>query len=1257
MPDKIHPLEELLHQRIVVLDGAMGTMIQRRKLSEQDYRGKKFPDWKGKDLKGSLELLNLTQPQVIEEIHSAYLEAGADIIETNTFSATTIGLHDFLFQGEPKGGRKDQEFFHRVVNDVDLRALVREMNLAAATIARHAADRVTKQTGRRRFVGGSIGPLPVAASISPDLNDPGFRAVTFDQLRQSYFDQISALVEGGVDLLLIETIFDTLNGKAALFAVADVFERTVKKLPLIVSGTVTDKAGRTLSGQTAEAFLVSIAHAQPLVVGLNCSLGPDEMTPFIEELARVAPFYVSAYPNAGLPDPLSETGFPETPETLTPKLKRWTENGWLNLVGGCCGTTPEHIRAIATAVRDCKPRSEPHERSRDTEVPPTLQLSGLEPLNITPEFGFAVIGERTNITGSPKFSKLILSDDFDGALAVARQQVQGGANMLDVNMDEGMIDSEATMTRFLNLIASEPEIARIPIMIDSSKWSVIEAGLKCVQGKAVVNSISLKNGEEEFLRQARLIRRYGAAVIVMAFDEQGQADNLQRKIDICSRAYKLLTDRAEFPANDIIFDPNILTVATGLEEHRNYAVDFIEATRWIKENLRGVRVSGGVSNISFSFRGNNTVREAMHAAFLFHAIRAGLDMAIVNAGQLAVYEEIDPELRERVEDVLLNRRDDATERLVDFAENIKAKGKAKVKDEAWRAQPVEERLKHALVKGIVDYIDVDTEEARKNSHRPLDVIEGPLMAGMSVVGDLFGAGKMFLPQVVKSARVMKKAVAYLMPFMEAEKSAGAKPQGRIVMATVKGDVHDIGKNIVGVVLQCNNYDVVDLGVMVPAAKILETAREKKADAIGLSGLITPSLDEMVHVAQEMERENFKLPLLIGGATTSRAHTAVKIAPHYHESTIHVLDASRAVGVVNSLLSAKQKAAFDAKTRTEYEALRKAHSAKMREKKLITLEQARANRTPIDWSSYVPPKPDFAGTRTIAPSIVELRDYIDWSPFFHAWELRGRYPAIFDDPVIGAQARELFNDAQEVLDRIITEKSLTPRGVFAFWPANAAGDDVDLFRDPATAGRREKLATFYFLRQQMQKPAGQFNHCLADYIAADSPDYLGGFAVTIHGADEVAEEFKTAHDDYSAIITKALADRLAEAFAEYLHLQARIAWGFGGNENLSNADLIREKYRGIRPAAGYPASPDHAEKRTLFDLLQAEDKIAIKLTESYAMHPGASVSGLYFSHPDAKYFGVGQIGRDQIVDYGRRRSESIATLEKRLGPNLGYESGE
>jgi 5-methyltetrahydrofolate--homocysteine methyltransferase len=880
----------------------------------------------------------------------------------------------------------------------------------------------------------------------------------------------------------------------------------------------------------------------------------------------------------------------------------------------------------------------------------TLQLSGLEPLNITPEMGFVIIGERTNITGSPKFSKLILAGDFDGAVAIARQQVQNGANILDVNMDEGMIDSEATMTRFLNLLASEPEIARIPIMIDSSKWSVIEAGLKCVQGKAVVNSISLKNGEEEFLRQAKSIRRFGAAVIVMAFDEQGQADNFQRKIDICARAYKLLTERADFPASDIIFDPNILTVATGLEEHRNYAVAFIEATRWIKKNLPGVRVSGGVSNISFSFRGNNTVREAMHAAFLFHAIRAGLDMAIVNAGQLAVYEEIAPELRERVEDVLLNRRDDATERLVDFAENIKAKGKTKIKDEAWRAQPVEKRLAHALVHGIVDHIEIDTEEARKKSKRPLDVIEGPLMAGMSVVGDLFGAGKMFLPQVVKSARVMKKAVAYLMPFMEAEKLDGAKPQGRIVMATVKGDVHDIGKNIVGVVLQCNNYDIVDLGVMVPAAKILETAREKKADAIGLSGLITPSLDEMVHVAQEMERENFKLPLLIGGATTSRAHTAVKIAPHYHESTVHVLDASRAVGVVNSLLNAKQKTAFDAKTRAEYEALRKAHGAKTREKRLLPLEEARENRTPIDWKNYEPPKPEFVGTREISPSIVDLREYIDWSPFFHVWELRGRYPAIFADPIVGAQARELFDDAQKILDEIAAKNLLTARGVFGFWPASAQSDDVDLF---AKESRKNKIATFNFLRQQMQKPAGQFNHCLADFVAGS--DFLGGFAVTIHGADELAEKFKTAHDDYSAIIAKALADRLAEAFAEYLHKQARIAWGFGRKENLSNDDLIREKYRGIRPAPGYPACPEHAHKRTLFDLLEAEAKIDIKLTESFAMHPAASVSGFYFSHPGSKYFGVGQIGRDQIKDYANRRGEGMAAVEKRLGPNLGYET--
>jgi 5-methyltetrahydrofolate--homocysteine methyltransferase len=935
----------------------------------------------------------------------------------------------------------------------------------------------------------------------------------------------------------------------------------------------------------------------------------------------------------------------------------------------------------------------------------TLRLSGLEPLNVTPEFGFVVVGERTNITGSPKFSKLILAGDFDGALAVARQQVQGGANLLDVNMDEGMIDSEATMVRFLNLIGSEPEIARIPIVIDSSKWSVIEAGLKCLQGKAVVNSISLKNGEEDFLRQARLIRRYGAATIVMAFDEQGQADNFQRKIEICARAYDLLTKRANLPANDIIFDPNILTVATGLEEHRNYAVDFMEATRWIKKNLPGARVSGGVSNISFSFRGNNTVREAMHAAFLFHAIRAGLDMGIVNAGQLAVYEEIEPELRERVEDVLLNRRGDATERLVDFAENVKAKDKTPVADKAWRKEPVEERLKHALVKGIVDYIDTDTEEARQKCKRPLDVIEGPLMAGMSVVGDLFGSGKMFLPQVVKSARVMKKAVAYLMPFMEAEKSAGAKPQGRIVMATVKGDVHDIGKNIVGVVLQCNNYEVLDLGVMVPAARILETAREKQADVIGLSGLITPSLDEMVHVAQEMEREGFRLPLLIGGATTSRAHTAVKIAPHYQASIVHVLDASRAVGVVNSLLNEDLKSEFDERTRQDYERLRREHSARTQRKNLLTLEQARANQTRIDWSDYAPPKPEFLGVRVLqtvipSPSIslrpgsveesrgtsfkvtqrdpsIPLRsaqddrvrcfllrtlvEYIDWSPFFHAWELRGRYPAILEDPKIGKQARELFDDAQNLLNRIVAKNLLIARGVHAFWRANSVGDDVDLYADD---DRTKKLATFYFLRQQMKKPVGQFNHCLADYVAPVSDlqsairtprlaDYLGGFAVSIHGADEVAEEFKRQHDDYSAIMTKALADRLAEAFAEYLHKQTRIAWGFGRDEQLSQADLIREKYRGIRPAAGYPACPDHAEKRTLFDLLDAENNAGVTLTESFAMHPGASVSGLYFSHPAAKYFGVGQIAHDQVVDYANRRGQSVPAVEKRLAPNLDY----
>ncbi len=1483
--EPIDPLATLLSQRIVILDGAMGTMVQRYRLSEEEYRGDRFAQHPAKHLKGALELLQLTKPAVIEEIHTQYLRAGADIIETNTFSATTIGLHDFLFEGKPAGGRKDQEFFQRVVDDPELIGLVQEMNVAAARVARRAADRVAHETGQARFVGGSLGPLPVTSSLSPDVNDPGFRAVTFEQLRKTYGEQARALLEGGVDLLLVETIFDTLNAKAALFAITEVFESLGKRVPLVVSGTITDLSGRTLTGQTVGAFLTSILHADPLVVGLNCALGPQEMRPHVEELSRLAPVFTAAYPNAGLPDPLSPTGFPETPESMAPQLRDWAQSGWLNLVGGCCGTTPDHIRALAEIVRDCPPRALPiaasqapgHARaSRAVRGNLALHLSGLEALDVTPDFGFAVIGERTNITGSPKFSRLILADDFDGALAVARHQVEGGANILDVNLDEGMIDSEAAMTRFLHLIGSEPDISRLPIMIDSSKWSVLEAGLRCVQGKGVVNSISLKAGEEDFLRQARLVRQYGAAVIVMAFDERGQADTLARKTEICTRAYRLLTEQAGFAPNDLIFDPNILTVATGIEEHNDYAVAFIEATRWIKANLPGARVSGGVSNISFSFRGNNTVREAMHAAFLYHAIRAGLDLAIVNAGQLAVYEEIEPTLRELVEDVLFNRRPDATERLVDFAENVKAKDRVAPNEQAWRQGTVEERLSHALVKGIVDHIEADTEEARQKATRPLHVIEGPLMAGMSVVGDLFGAGKMFLPQVVKSARVMKKAVAYLMPFMEAEKEGNAKPRGRIVMATVKGDVHDIGKNIVGVVLQCNNFEVIDLGVMVPAEKILATAREKKADLIGLSGLITPSLDEMVHVAQEMKREKFQLPLLIGGATTSRAHTAVKIAPHYDDSVVHVHDASRAVGVVSALLSPDAKLKLDATTRDDYERLRSEHANRNQEKKLLPLAQARANRLTIDWSSYEPPVPEFLGTRivtsalhphpgsdaraprapgsarasravsgaspetttgdvtyskrnlphferpwgkyavafstyqrhalapaerdlilesifnardrnqielyaacvlpdhvhllfepqikqndpegnavfwslteilrgiksstahrinklrgatgpvwdresfdrlirsesdleekfqyitrnpwdsglvreggdypwlwtpqaprrgasestrgTCAPqkgnasrevvreiSLATLADYIDWSPFFHAWELRGRYPAILEDPVVGTQARELFADAQKLLQRIVEEKLLTARGVFGFWPANSSGDDVLLYRDEA---RDEVVATFHFLRQQMQKPNDQRNYCLADFVAPQESgkrDYLGGFAVTAGiGADELARQFEAQHDDYNSILVKALADRFAEAFAEYLHREARQAWGFGTDERLTTEELIRERYRGIRPAPGYPACPDHVEKRTLFNLLQAEEETGIVLTGSFAMHPGASVSGLYFAHPEARYFAVGKIARDQVEDYARRKNESLGEIEKWLGPNLAYE---
>jgi 5-methyltetrahydrofolate--homocysteine methyltransferase len=1211
-----HPLYTLLTGRIVILDGAMGTMVQQYKLAERDYRGVRFADHPS-DLKGNNDLLCLTKPEVIEEIHLKYLQAGADIIETNTFNAQTISQADY-----------------------GLEPIVRDLNLAAAACARRAVEK----SGKRAFVAGAIGPMSKTLSISRDVNDPAKREVTFEQVKEAYREQVEALLDGGVDVLLVETIFDTLNAKAALFAISEVLDARGVEIPVLVSGTITDLSGRTLTGQTVEAFWTSVSHAPLLSVGLNCALGPQEMRPYIEEINLVAPVFVSAYPNAGLPEPLSPTGFPETPESLAPQIREWAAQGWLNIVGGCCGTTPAHIEAIAKAVRDCPARKLPAK----VEGPRALSLSGLEPLRITADTGFVMIGERTNITGSPKFSKLILAGDFEAALAVARHQVDGGANILDVNMDEGMIDSEAAMTRFLNLIASEPDISRIPLMIDSSKWSVLEAGLRCVQGKSIVNSISLKAGEEEFIRQARLVRRYGAAMIVMAFDEKGQADNFERRKEICARAYNVLTTKAGVPPEDIIFDPNILTVATGIEEHNNYAVDFIRATQWIKENLPHARVSGGVSNISFSFRGNNTVREAMHSAFLYHAIKAGMDMGIVNAGQLAVYEEIPAELLVLVEDVLLNRRPDSTERLVDFAETVKAKGKVAVKDEEWRKEPVDQRLSHALVKGIVDYIDADTEEARAKAKRPLDVIEGPLMSGMSVVGDLFGAGKMFLPQVVKSARVMKKAVAYLMPFMEAEKTAASKPQGRIIMATVKGDVHDIGKNIVGVVLQCNNYEVIDLGVMVSTEKILEAAREKGADIIGLSGLITPSLDEMAHVAREMDRLDFHLPLLIGGATTSRAHTAVKIAPHYRNPVVHVLDASRAVGVVSALLSDELRPAFVEKTSADYERLREEHLAKNRDNKLIPIAEARANATRIEWSAYEPPQPEFTGVRTVEPALDTLVEYIDWSPFFHTWELRGRYPAIFDDPVVGTQARELYDDARALLDPIVRKQLFQARGVYAFWPANQVGDDVRLFTGST---RATPLTTFHFLRQQMRKPAGQYNHALSDYVAPGGPDHLGGFAVGIHGADELARKYEADHDDYSAIMAKALADRLAEAFAEYLHEQARKAWGI--TENLTREEMIQEKYRGIRPAAGYPACPDHTEKETLFTLLDAEARTGVRLTESFAMHPGSAVSGLYFSHPDAKYFGVGKINRDQVADYAARKRVTVEFVEKWLAPNLGY----
>jgi 5-methyltetrahydrofolate--homocysteine methyltransferase len=1218
-------LEALLQSRIVIMDGAMGTMIQTHKLEEADFRGDQFAQHLC-EVKGNNDLLSITQPHIIQAIHEDYMEAGADIIETNTFNSNAISLADYQMEH-----------------------LAYDLNVAGALAARRAVETMqAKYPNRERFIAGAMGPTNRTASMSPDVNNPAYRAVTFADLEQAYYEQIRGLVDGGVDLLLVETIFDTLNAKAALFAINRYFEEHQRSLPVMASVTITDQSGRTLSGQLIEAFWISISHAKLLSVGINCALGAKQMRPYIEELSLLAPTYISCYPNAGLPNAFG--GFDETPERMAEDLRDFARQGWLNVVGGCCGSTPEHIYAIANAVAELPPH---------TPVPstPVTRLSGLEPLTIRPDMNFVNIGERTNITGSPKFARLILEGNYEEALSVAQQQVDGGAQIIDVNMDEAMLDSEKAMVHFLNLIASEPDISRVPIMIDSSKWSVLEAGLKCIQGKGVVNSISLKEGEKKFKEQATAIRRYGAAVVVMAFDEIGQAESTLRKVEICTRAYRMLTEELDFPPEDILFDPNILTVATGIEEHNSYAVNFIEAARRIKATLPYCKVSGGLSNISFSFRGNNVVREAMHSAFLYHAIKAGLDMAIVNAGQLGVYEEIPKDLLELVEDVLLNRRPDATERLVSFAETIKQQGKVAVKDSAWRKGAVEERLSHALVKGIVDYIDEDVEEARQKYDRPLEVIEGPLMDGMNVVGEMFGSGKMFLPQVVKSARVMKKAVAYLLPFMEGEKQqVGRASQAKVLLATVKGDVHDIGKNIVGVVLACNNYQVIDLGVMVPCDKILEKARAESVELIGLSGLITPSLDEMVHNAKEMAREGFSIPLLIGGATTSKAHTAVKIAPAYKEPVVHVLDASLAVNVVRQLLSPEGKSSFIEEVRQQQEKTRQAYEAKKIRKSLISIEEARKRRLTFEWQSEDIAKPNFLGTRVLEDfPLNNLISVIDWSPFFHAWELRGRFPQIFEDSHVGPKAKELFEDAQRLLQEIADKNLLIAKGVYGFFAANSMGDDIEVYADET---RTKVLTTFHTLRQQMEKPEGEPNLALADFIAPKSTtvkDYLGGFAVTAGiGIEALCERFEKDHDDYHSIMAKALADRLAEAFAEWLHREARKEWGYGKNERLSNEDLIRERYRGIRPASGYPASPDHTEKQILFNLLSVEKHTSIRLTESFAMYPAASVSGLYFSHSQARYFGVGKIDRDQVEDYARRKSMDMEAVERWLRPNLSYE---
>jgi 5-methyltetrahydrofolate--homocysteine methyltransferase len=1218
-------LPELLERRILLLDGAMGTMIQAHGLDEDAYRGERFRAWPG-ELRGNNDLLTLTRPEVIRGIHAAYLEAGADIIETNTFNSTTVSMADYRM--EP---------------------LVGELNREAARLARAIADEFeARDPDRPRYVAGILGPTSKTASLSPDVNDPGYRSVDFTDLARTYGEAAAALLEGGADLLMVETIFDTLNAKAALVAIEEVFERTGTRVPVMISGTITDRSGRTLSGQTVEAFWNSVAHARPLTVGLNCALGASDLRAWVQDLSRVAPVYLSAHPNAGLPNAFG--GYDETPTSMAAVLREFATAGLVNIVGGCCGTTPDHIRALAEAVAGLPPRQRPH-------VQPRCRLSGLEPLTIGPETNFVNVGERTNVTGSRRFAKLILEGQYEAALEVARHQVENGAQLIDVNMDEGMLDAEAAMVKFLRLVGSEPAIARVPVMVDSSRWSVLEAGLRNLQGKGVVNSISLKEGEEAFLRQAALVRRYGAAVIVMAFDEQGQADTVARKVAICERAFALLHERIGFPAEDIIFDPNIFAVATGIEEHNGYGLAYIEAVRQIKARLPHVLVSGGVSNVSFAFRGNDHVREAIHSVFLYHAIRAGMDMGIVNAAQLAIYDDIEPDLLERVEDVVLNRRPDATERLLEAAERYRTReeGPKATEELAWRALGVEDRLSHALVEGLDAWIVADTEEARRRAARPIEVIEGPLMRGMNVVGDLFGAGKMFLPQVVKSARVMKKAVAHLVPFIEAEKQASAdsRPKGRVVMATVKGDVHDIGKNIVGVVLQCNNYEVIDLGVMVPAPRILETAREHHADAIGLSGLITPSLEEMTVVAAEMERQGFTLPLLIGGATTSRVHTAVKIAPRYSGPVVYVTDASRAVGVAGRMLSDTLRDEFVAGIRAEYAALRNERGGERTGEHLVPLAEARGNRLTLDDPA---PRPAFLGTRTFGDyPLAELVPLIDWTPFFQTWELVGRFPAILEDPAVGRTARGLYDDARRLLDRIIAERRLEARGVIGFFPAAGRGDDIVLYEDERRARVR---AVVHTLRQQGRK-TGRPNLALADFVAADGagvPDYVGGFAVTAgHGLPALVREFEAEHDDYSAILAKALADRLAEAFAERMHHRVRREfWGYAPEEALDHEALIGEQYQGIRPAPGYPACPDHTEKTLLFELLQAGPAAGMELTEGFAMLPAASVSGYYFWRPECRYFGVGRIGPDQVQDYAARKGWTVEEAERWLAPVLGYQ---